>query len=235
MSTYLGAFFFPPNKTELKIKDFSFLFDGFNIFFDKYFLPYELTEEGFWMADMSGNYRGEKELPEEAFVRLIQKKIDFQAGFSTSEIFGDIGFQTKKHLSNSNPHIFLTWHNKKYDENILSNKKIFLKYQELIKNIAQNINAGYILFCEEAPENFVNCFIDIDGIRYFDEILLTKGPWPIRIFEVWLDYTKEVVLPQGFPLHAAINIGNGFKKYHLDYSGTKKRVYCGICQGNPLI
>lgn len=104
------------------------------------------------------------------------------------------------------------------------------KYRNGLLQAAKEANAAYVVIAEEIPEYFTDCFIEKDGLRFMDSHYFTK-PWPIHLYEIWVDHSRGGQIPQGTPLHPGIQIKDGFVKYHIDTKALGKHLdLCTLCE-----
>lgn len=233
MGVWLTLFLFPGENSALKGELALPVFKNHGIKLNDP-MPLELMEDGFLLARLSETYSHENESTEETVERILKNDINCEVGFGDQQVYGSCGFHIAPPRPNWNSHIVIAWPKKTYYEVVLEND-LKTKYRNLLKEFAKAVKAPYLVFSEEAAENFTNCFEEIDGTRYFDAALLMKNPWPMRVYEVWVDHKNGGKKPIGFPLHKGIDIGNGFVKYHANYSAMNQPYYCAICGYDTII
>ncbi|MEZ0373831.1 MAG: hypothetical protein ACAI44_32370, partial [Candidatus Sericytochromatia bacterium] len=224
---WLYTLLFPGYKQSLRCEMlFQVLEPVFNI--SQRIWQYELCEDKYLIADEEYDYDPHIESTKDAAISLLRKGKNYSCEFYNADIVINCGFEVFSPKNNWNFHINAGGPFRKYINNIISDPSNKLKYTNLLKNSMRSVNAAYALFSIEIPETFADYFIEIDEKRFFDSDYLTKYSWS-PIYEIWVDHQSGGREPQGLPLHPGVDIGDGFIKYHINYSSMHTPKTCGLC------
>ena len=108
-----------------------------------------------------------------------------------------------------NPHFYFGWSNKLHSDMPIDRQA---RFYALLKNVAKQVNAGYVIIVDDALELFEDTFLDIDGTRVLDahhpHYVYNHG-----IQELWVQSGERV--PEGVDHDNPEEIGNGFYKFSV--------------------
>lgn len=113
-------------------------------------------------------------------------------------------------INSSNPHVFFGWPRRIFDE-LDSNSQN--QYWSMIRSFAALSKAWYVVLVDDAPDDFEDRFIEIDGIRYLDTSVLHSYGHGIQ--EVWVNEVWGASLPEGACLTGRYSVGDGFYSYNV--------------------
>ena len=82
-----------------------------------------------------------------------------------------------------------------------------------IRNAARAAEAAYVIPVRDAPDDFEDRFLDVDGQRLLDEEI--GEHIDRRVDEIWINCDFGGTRPVGLLSPGAIPIGNGFQKYNV--------------------
>lgn len=83
----------------------------------------------------------------------------------------------------------------------------------MIRDFAKLSNAAYVVIVDDAPDNFEDRFVEVNGIRFLDTDV--SHSYGHGIQSVWVDGTRSASTPEGIAPADSVDIGRDFRKYRI--------------------
>jgi hypothetical protein len=119
-----------------------------------------------------------------------------------------IGFSFTFAPRTSNPHMFIGWSRRLFG---CLTESIQNRYWEMIRGFAKGCNAAYVVIIDDAPDDFEDQFVDINGARVLDTYV--NHSYGHGIQSIWVDESRTATPPEGVSLVGSTEIGQHFRKY----------------------
>lgn len=137
-------------------------------------------------------------------VRFLEDGKSFSVQLRSEYQFFSVGFI----METQNPHISIGWPSRLFEEAPTTAKT---EFWNAIRLFAKDCGADYVLIIDDAPDQFEDRFVDINGKRIID--LQVNHRFGLALKEIWLQSKGFSTLPEGALYGEPEYIGDGFNRY----------------------
>ncbi len=155
-------------------------------------------------------YLNDLELGKEKITELIQRLENdqqFLVKCYNKHLFFSIAFATKYF----NPYIMIGWSKQMFRS---LGEELKRKYWNLLREVARDCNATYVIIVDDPPGYFEDNFLEIDGYRLLDKKLPSGREYDIK--SLWIASEKLDKLPQNASTCSLSSVGEGFHEYFIE-------------------